>query len=224
VSAGPLHRASARVKLLGVFVLAVAVGLTPLDRLWLAALLLAVAALVSRVPLGRLVGRVMALAPFVVLAALGALVMRDPGRFALILSRALLVETALVLLLTTTSQPELVNAAGRLGLPGVLTSTLALSLRYLAVLLDEGQRMSRAFAARAVGPRDLRQARPLGRVIGCLAVRSLERSERIGQAMLARGFTGELPLLADDDRITLAQVAVLLAASAALVLAAGWPR
>ncbi len=196
---------------------------TPLERLAVAYLLLALLLAVARVPLRLVVERVAELLPFVLLAAAGALLAGDPARFALVLGRALVTVIGLVLLTSTTPLPDLLQAARRLGLPLPLVSMIGLALRYLVVLMDEGNRMGLAFSARAVGPRDLRLARPLGRLIGALAFRSLERSERIHRAMLARGYTGELPSLACDDRVSAAQVVAALAILALLAGAAWWP-
>jgi cobalt/nickel transport system permease protein len=218
---GPLHDAPARLKLLAVVILTVGAAFTPLDRLWLPALLVALAGLVSGVPLSALLGRLGELLPFVAIAAVGALWRHDARLLALVLSRALLTVGSLVVLLSTTTVPALVAAARRLGLPAVLADTMALALRYLALLTGEGERLALAFSARAVGPRDLRLARPLGRVVGCLAVRAVERGERVHRAMLARGFDGDLPSLAPEPALGGRHCAVL-ALLAALMIGAAW--
>jgi len=220
---GPLHGVSARLKLLGVFALACAASLTPLVRLWVAGVLVGGLLVVSRLPLSTILARLGELMPFVALAAVGALLRGDAALFALVLSRAVLTVAALVLLLATTPLPLLVEAARRLGLPPVLASTLALALRYLALLSDEGSRLALAFDARAVGPRDLRLARPLGRVVGSLALRALDRGERIGQAMAARGFAGTFPTLEPELRSDWRQRLGFVSFVVALGIAA-WPR
>lgn len=220
---GLLHEVPPRVKLLGLLALAVSVAFTPLSRLWAPALLLVVLAGVARVPGRLLAARIAELAPLAVLAGVGTLLAGQPERFVLLCGRAALVIGGLVLLSSTTRLPELAGAARRLGCPSVLTAMFVLAVRYVSVLLDEGSRMAMAFTARAVGPRDARLLRPLGRLVGSLAVRSLERGDRISQAMLARGFTGDLPSLAVDPRITFAQGVMLALWTATLGLAAGWP-
>ena len=221
---GPLHRLPAWLKLVGVAALTVATALLPPSRLWLPAGLLAGLCAVSRVPGRFLLARVAELSSFAVVAAVGALCAGDPARFGLVLGRALVTVVALVLLLATTPQPSLLAAARRLGLPPVLASMLALALRYLLVLLDEGHRLGLAFACRAVGPRDLRLARPLGRVVGALAVRTVERGERIHQAMLARGFDGGFPTLLTEPPATWPQRLALVSYCGLLTAAVAWPR
>jgi cobalt/nickel transport system permease protein len=50
-------------------------------------------------------------------------------------------------------------------------------------------------AARGYAPRWIGQARALATAGGALFIRSYERGERVYQAMLARGFSGSMPLL-----------------------------
>lgn len=222
--AGPLHRASPRLKLLGLVTLAVAAALLPPTRLVVPGALLLGLVVLGRVPLRFLLGRLAELGPFVVLAAVGALLQGDPARFGAVLGRALVTVLGLVLLIATTPQPDLLRAARRLGMPTVLVTLLGLTLRYLLVLIDEGNRLSLGFAARAVGPRDLRLARPLGRVVGALAVRTIERGERVHQAMLARGFEGQWPSWATPDTIGLGQLVGFVIFCLPLAVAVGWPR
>jgi len=84
--------------------------------------------------------------------------------------------------------------------------------RYLFVFADEALRLMRARAARsAVGTGGksggglMWRGRVAGGMVGNLALRAFERSERIYDAMVARGFQGEIktltsPPLTDKDR------------------------
>jgi cobalt/nickel transport system permease protein len=49
-------------------------------------------------------------------------------------------------------------------------------------------------ASRGYDPRWISQARPIASSAGALFVRSYERGERVHAAMLARGYTGEMPV------------------------------
>ncbi|HEX9888595.1 MAG TPA: energy-coupling factor transporter transmembrane component T, partial [Nitriliruptorales bacterium] len=71
----------------------------------------------------------------------------------------------------------------------------AFMVRYLEVLAGEVRRLQSAMRARAFAPRWITDAAPVGAAAGTLFVRSYERSERVHQAMLARGFTGTMPEL-----------------------------
>jgi len=104
---------------------------------------------------------------------------------------------SLILLSATTPFPRLLKGLERLGVPRVMVMILSFMYRYLFVLVDEVMRMGRARESRSLGGRVVWQARTLGNMIGALFLRSYERAERVYQAMLARGFDGEIRTLDD---------------------------
>jgi cobalt/nickel transport system permease protein len=71
-------------------------------------------------------------------------------------------------------------------------------VRYLEVVGSELSRMRTAMAARGYAPRWIGEIWALGAAGGALFIRSYERGERVHQAMLARGFSGEMPPLRAD--------------------------
>jgi cobalt/nickel transport system permease protein len=104
-----------------------------------------------------------------------------------------------VLLTATTRFPDLLHALRHLKVPAIFVSILAFMYRYLFVLADEVARLLRARAARSAqlpgqpAGRSLRwRATIAGHMVGQLLVRSMARSDRVYQAMLARGYRGEL--------------------------------
>jgi len=158
-------------------------------------------------------------APFVLLAALGAplaaegralwsgdllawhLTVTDAGlwRLGAILARSGLSMLVAVTLVTITPFADLLRAMRRLGLPALLVAVMAMMYRYLFVLVDEAQRLIRAREARSAASASGRAGRTMawratvaGRMIGTLFLRTYERSERIYQAMLARGYQGDI--------------------------------
>ena len=98
------------------------------------------------------------------------------------------------LLVATTPFPDLLKAMRRLHIPPVLVTTISFTYRYLFVLVDEALRLQTAREARSAGPGGTVpwRAKVLGGMIGSLFIRSYERSERIYQAMLSRGYAGQL--------------------------------
>lgn len=98
------------------------------------------------------------------------------------------------LLVATTPFPNLLEAMRRLHVPAVLVTIVSFTYRYLFVLVDEALRLHTAREARSAGPGGTIRWRTkvLGGMIGSLFVRSYERSERIYQAMLSRGYAGQL--------------------------------
>ena len=104
-------------------------------------------------------------------------------------------------LIMTTSFGEIMAALRAFGIPQVLVSVMTMMWRYLEVILGEARRMMQARAARSaclamddreVGGNLFFRATVTGGMAGSLFIRSLERSERVFQAMLARGYDGEL--------------------------------
>ena len=108
-----------------------------------------------------------------------------------IILRTLLTVSAVLLLISTTSFPGVAYALSRLGVPGAFISQLLFLYRYLFVLTEETMRMVRARDLRSFGRRG-REAGVFSALVGTLFVRTVERAERIHQAMLSRGFTGAI--------------------------------
>jgi len=129
------------------------------------------------------------------------LVATDAGvfRFTSILLRSWLSVQMAILLTLTTQFPDVVHALRHLHLPGVLVSIIAFMYRYLFVLTDEVVRLRRAREARRArlpgrpgGGKMLWRAKVAGGMAGQLFLRSFSRSDRVYQAMLSRGYRGEL--------------------------------
>jgi cobalt/nickel transport system permease protein len=114
-------------------------------------------------------------------------------------------------------------------MPRLLVATIGFMSRYFFVLADETARMLRARASRAARlegrrrPSPLWQGRVAGHMVGSLFLRSLERSERVHAAMLARGYNGQVPSLV---RRTMHRIDWLVIAAAFLLLAGllAWAR
>jgi len=130
-----------------------------------------------------------------------ALIPTDTGliRFISIMFRSLLSVQMAILLTATTPFPDLIHAFRHLRLPQPLVATLSFMYRYLFVLSDETTRLLRARRARSASLPGKQSGGPLlwragvaGNMVGQLFLRSLERGDRVYQAMLARGYTGHL--------------------------------
>jgi cobalt/nickel transport system permease protein len=200
-----VHRWDARSKLLLALGLAVWAVATPL-RWWpvhlLQGLIVLAAYAASRLPWTFLVGRLLALLPFLLLLAGAAPLFRglESGWdiAAQMLARSLISLTAMLTLVATTPFSSLLAALARLHMPQVLLSILAFMYRYMFVLVDELERMRRAKLARTFYPSLSADFAILGHFAGVLFVRAFERAERIYAAMCARGWTGRLP--AQDEQ------------------------
>lgn len=120
------------------------------------------------------------------------------------------VQMALLLTATTPFQ-DLLWAMRELKVPRQLVSIIGFMYRYLFVLADVTTRLMRARAARSAagtgksGGSLVWRAQVAGGMVGNLMLRAFERSERIYDAMVSRGFKGELlsltpPVMTDRDR------------------------
>jgi cobalt/nickel transport system permease protein len=127
------------------------------------------------------------------------IVATDTGliRFTSIVIRSWLSVQMAILLTATTQFPDLMHALRHLRLPQVLVAVVSFTYRYLFVLSDEAMRLMRAREARSARPVPGKgggslvwRARVAGNMVGQLFLRSYERSERVYNAMVARGYKG----------------------------------
>ena len=122
--------------------------------------------------------------------------------------------------------PDMLQAMRAVKIPRLLVSLFGLMWRYMFVMVDEAIRLLRARAARsgAIDRPGVKSGGPIvwrakvtGGMAGNLFIRSIDRGERIYDAMAARGYDGEvrafpLPPLTSADWITLLGSLALLIA------------
>ena len=112
--------------------------------------------------------------------------------FISILLRGLLTVQGVLVLIYSTDFYRLCHALTRMGIPAIFASQLMFVYRYLFVLIDEAVSMDRARRSRSYGRRHY-SLRLYGIFVGQLLLRTVERSRRIYDAMLSRGFDCSLP-------------------------------
>ncbi len=216
----PVHRLDARVKLALVVAFLLTAALAPAAAWPAYTLLLALvlaAEVLSELGVAFFLRRSLLAVPFVLAAA--PVLFTTPGapllalpwggavsaagleRFASVAVKSWISVQAAVLLAATTPFPDLLGALRAWRLPRLLVAIIGLMWRYLFVMVDEALRLMRAREARSSesGLPGLRsggaltwRARVTGGMAGSLFLRSLERSDRIYMAMLARGYDGEI--------------------------------
>lgn len=129
------------------------------------------------------------------------LTITDAGllRFVSILIRSWLSVQMAILLVAVARFPDIVHALEHLRVPSILTTIIAFLYRYLFVLADEVFRLLRARESRSAAAPGSRsgggvawRAGVAGNMAGQLFLRSYERSDRVYNAMLARGYAGHL--------------------------------
>lgn len=215
---GLLQRLDPRIRVVGILALVISVVLC--RRLSVIAVVMAAAvviAIASRLSLWPLATRVwLVILGFTGLIALPALFV-TPGRLLFTLpgiplsvsvqganSAALLilrVETAATLttiLVLCTPWTHVLKALRSLHLPAEIVTMLAMTHRYVFLLIETANQMFESRQSRTVGELTGREKRRMtARTAGVLLSKSVELSHEVYLAMLSRGFNGEVQLLND---------------------------
>jgi energy-coupling factor transporter transmembrane protein EcfT len=221
---GPMAGRDARAKLaaLLVFLIVISTAHRALPATGIAIAILLVAACVwARVPLWTALRRAAIVLPFTLFFALACWAAGDAARGVALAVKSYLSCLAVWLVIATTPLPALLRALESFGAPRFLLMVAQFVYRYLFVVAEEASRMAHAAAARGASPgRTFRRLR-FRAAAGALAVlfaRSYARAGEVHNAMLARGFRGQLHNL-DSPDFRPADAAFLVAASLAAILA-----
>lgn len=96
-------------------------------------------------------------------------------------------------LLSTSPFPVTIQALARLRVPQMVCQMILLAHRYIFVFQHETSRMKKGMQMRGFRKRtDLETLRNIANFMGMLLVRSTERTQRVYEAMIARGYRGRL--------------------------------
>ncbi|MZP31001.1 cobalt ECF transporter T component CbiQ [Heliobacterium undosum] len=109
--------------------------------------------------------------------------------FSLLLKSALTV-TATLILIATTGMDRLAVALRILKVPKIFVLQLMLTYRYISVLMEEAQRTVMAYALRAPEQKGVHWT-AWGSLAGQLLLRTIDRAQRVYEAMCLRGFDGD---------------------------------
>ncbi|MFW6081642.1 MAG: cobalt ECF transporter T component CbiQ [Desulfosalsimonas sp.] len=140
---------------------------------------------------------------------------------ATIAARAVAIALLMEPLLSTAPLPVTLHGLSRLGVPEMAGQMVLLSHRYVHVFRQEARRMSSGMHVRGFRKQtDFETLRIVANFLGMLFVRSFERTERVFQAMRARGYKGRFPAPA-QLRIRASDIlmAILWMAAAAALIA-----
>ncbi|MFZ5760341.1 MAG: cobalt ECF transporter T component CbiQ [Thermodesulfobacteriota bacterium] len=212
------HRWDPRCKIATLFLFCfVIASLQSLAMAAMALLLALLACLLGRIPLRRALRRLAAMAGFLamfvvvvpftaplrpgetlVYLALFPELPLHGGGFVVALTvvcRACAIGLLMEPMLATATLPVTLQALARLGLPAAICQMLLLVHRYVFVFLDEGKRIYRSMRIRGfVAQTNITTLRSMGNFFGMLFVRSFERTHRVYDAMLCRGYDGSFPV------------------------------
>jgi cobalt/nickel transport system permease protein len=196
----PLYPFDPRVKLVSTILLIVAIALmqefTPL-LLVMAFLLILIG--ISRVPFGH-VGKSFILAlPFIVFASLALIY--SSGYFAGLLMAMRISDSVLALLVLVSTTPffDLLKALQWFKCPRIFSILLLFTYRFIFILIGEMDRMRMSRKARGFSGGkhifDKGAMRTIGYTAGMTFFRSYKRAGNIYNALLSRGYTGEIKTL-----------------------------
>jgi energy-coupling factor transporter transmembrane protein EcfT len=195
---GPLQRLDPRGKLVGFAFMLIAVvashRVEPIVGIFLVAVALALG---SGIRMGELARRVWipvilftgAIAvPAMFVAAYGG-----PRGAVFLLLRAGGAATLSTVLLMTTRWPDVLKAMRALRVPALIVAVLGMTCRYILSILRIALEMFESLKSRTVGPLTTPQRRKIVvATAGVLLEKSLQTSGEVHQAMLSRGFRGEV--------------------------------
>lgn len=120
--------------------------------------------------------------------------MRGLHLAATIAAKAVAITLLMEPLIATAPLPTTLHGLSRLGAPDIVAQMVLLSYRYLHVFRHEARRMSTGMQVRGFRKRsNLKTLRAVANFLGMLFVRSFERTERVFDAMQARGYKGRFP-------------------------------
>jgi len=199
----PLHRLDVRAKVIALTGFLIATILAPTRPIWPSVALfvmlgigIAVAHLGLELVVKRLGGLTLVIGVPFLLSRFGSLPTQLAGEmFAL---KSLLVASAFLLLTSTTRAETVLDLAVRVPVVGGLGALAAFILRGMHVLIGEVMRTNRSWALRAPGASLKVKVSGLTSASISLLGRAAARSERVGAAMVLRGFDGALPVSVAD--------------------------
>ena len=104
--------------------------------------------------------------------------------------------STVILLFLTTPQQILFKSLRTVGVPKVYVLTLEMAYRYIFLLMDLVREMHIAKKARTIRVLGMREEQKwVGGRIGYTLIRSLNMSEKVHMAMMARGFNGDVKIM-----------------------------
>ncbi|KUK12704.1 MAG: Cobalt ABC transporter, inner membrane subunit CbiQ [Moorella sp. 60_41] len=127
-----------------------------------------------------------------------------------LLLRALSGVSCLYFLALTTPIAEILQVFRRMGLPPLLAELMALVYRFTFVLWDTASSMYVSQASRLGYSSWCRSLSSLGQLVANLFLKSLQRSQMLNAALLARGFDGEFRVLEPAYRLSKGRIFLIV--------------
>ena len=115
----------------------------------------------------------------------------------LVFTRCISAVAVLNLLILVTPITTVMDSLAWFRMPSVIIDTMLIMFRYIGILSEESTRMYRAQASRCGHSKSVSYFKKLanyGNIAGSLIVRAFDRSVKVGNAMVLRGYTGKYNL------------------------------
>lgn len=154
----------------------------------------------------------------------GIEVYAESVQFASILLVKFVVSISFIILLSsTTKMQDMIEAAGRLGLPREFTLTLGMMVRYIFVFADMFGKIRTAMETRCFDPLDRTlpyryRLHQVGYTVGTIFIRSYEQGERTYTSMLCRGYGVNAGLYIRKKPLRIGEIVFFVATLAFIVL------
>jgi cobalt/nickel transport system permease protein len=156
----------------------------------------------SETPYSMLVKRFLIALPFCLFAGISNVIFDNTAAFTIggitissgfislvtILFKTYLCVMAVLILVSVTPFSKLTGAFRRLRTPGIFITMFEMTYRYIGVLLLEAYSMSVAYSLRSRNRKGV-EMRDMGSFAGQLLIRSVDRADRVYNAMKCRGYS-----------------------------------
>lgn len=216
-----LHRTSATFKMALLIIFIFSVVLTPIENrgsFIFYIVLVAAGLTTSKIPPIYFLKRSATIFPFVILMGAFMPFVDDKhglARFLTYSLRAFLSVSASIIILSSAEFTRLLKGLSNLRVPKLIVMLLSFLWRYIFLMLNSFEQMSVASRARGYGLRR-KDMKTTANMAGSLFLNTFERGENIYQAMLSRGFTGEINLIS-SERIKKKEIVLLGCIIAAMI-------
>lgn len=115
-----------------------------------------------------------------------------------ILTKSLAGVAMAISLTSTTSQFDIIKGLEKLRMPKVLVAILSFAIRYISVYSSEFHRVRQSMKSRGFKNRSPKDSTTLAYAGSAMLIRGFERGEKVYQAMISRGFDGDLFINTQD--------------------------
>lgn len=109
----------------------------------------------------------------------------------LLLFKCIFTLVGALLLIVTTGINNLAFGLKKLKIPNILIMQILMLHRYIILMMEECYRVKSAYELRTLGEKSMTM-KDYGRIIGQMLLKTIDRSEKVYEAMKLRGFDGDL--------------------------------